>query len=61
MSVRYVLTAVLPRYTMRRTLWPAPPAGALGAVPDPPKLFTLEQVASLAKALRPDLEPMGHD
>ena len=61
MSVRHVLTAVLPRYTMRRTPRPDPPARTPGFEPYPPEYFAELRLRRLAEANRRDLDVMGHD
>lgn len=61
MSVRYVLTAVLPRYTMSGAHRPAPAAVARRPVAVPSQNVARQQLRLVSESRGDDARVMGHD
>lgn len=61
MSVRYVLTAVLPRYTMSGAKRPAPPARARRREADAPQMLTADGRIVELPPCCDDARVMGHE
>ena len=59
-GVRYVLTAVLPRYTMSGANWRPPATVTYGSVSETPQRVAGKYVRVVADTQRHDARVMGH-